>query len=493
MLMRAASAAQRLVSTACTDKGFAQQWHSIASLRHAASDLASKWETSPDSLLQGHFTENKQLLSSINESPASAAAELLMHYHTDGLRVVREWRAAVLKQTTHKTGSTNESLYDVASLQQQDLALQAALASAFGRTFLSLQRISLTSPGYLLDFLAATEKVHPAKTFLRLKQKLGENRRVLALTHSAAQDGLPSAIIHAALTPNIAHSMAYLNTHTGGDEHIPSTGAALQTGSRYPPSCSTAAPEKGPLVANFYSVSVTDPALKGTGLATTLIMESAAALQAEFPSLERFVTLSPVPLFMRWLQQASATAHSLSPGASADEVGIKLAGDAGAALLPPLLPGADGSTAGGLHTRLEQLRSLAQASAAEGSVGSSEEAVHFHKLQWRERVLQSQGDLLHLLRWYIAFAKHTSGRPHCPTAAFHLSNGATLRCVNFMGNLSPQGMRESGSLMVNYEYELEALPGRADRFHSDSAAVAADLWTADWQQREDADTALMRR
>ena len=470
-----------------------RQWHSIASLRQAASSLVHQWNDSPAQLLRGEFVCEDALPSLGRSSTTAAAVELLMQHHPQGLSIVREWRAAVLKQ---KASSSQASIEDQHTLKEQDAALQRALTTAFGRSFLSLQRISLTSPGYLLDFLAATEKVHPAKTFLPLKQKLGQKRRVLALTQSPRADGLPSAIIHAALTPSIAHSMAYLNTHTGSEEHILQGAAASHPGLQYPPPPAPTSEPTPPAVANFYSVAVTDPALKGTGLATTLIFEAAAALQAEHPSLRRFVTLSPVPLFMQWLAATATRVAELPADAPAADVAAMLAGSTSTPV--PTLLASQFDTAASTGERLQQLRSLA-ASAGEvehsprGAADTgSEEVAHFHRLQWRERVLQSQGDLLRLLRWYIAFAKHPSGRPHCPTAAFHLSNGATLRCVNFMGNLSPQGMRESGSLMVNYEYELAEVAARAAAFHADSAVVTRELWEAQWQPRDDADTALIR-
>ena len=41
-----------------------------------------------------------------------------------------------------------------------------------------------------------------------------------------------------------------------------------------------------------------------------------------------------------------------------------------------------------------------------------------------------------------------------PVAHFHLTNGARLERVNWMADVSPRGMRQSGGIMVNYRYEL---------------------------------------
>lgn len=54
-----------------------------------------------------------------------------------------------------------------------------------------------------------------------------------------------------------------------------------------------------------------------------------------------------------------------------------------------------------------------------------------------------------------------SGRAADPVAHFHLSNGASIERINWMGDSSPKGLRQSFGLMVNYSYK----PARIERNH----------------------------
>ena len=51
-----------------------------------------------------------------------------------------------------------------------------------------------------------------------------------------------------------------------------------------------------------------------------------------------------------------------------------------------------------------------------------------------------------------------------PVARFHLGNGARLERVNWLGNVSDRGMRESYGVMVNYLYDPEAIEANHEVF-----------------------------
>ena len=42
-------------------------------------------------------------------------------------------------------------------------------------------------------------------------------------------------------------------------------------------------------------------------------------------------------------------------------------------------------------------------------------------------------------------------------ARFHLGNGARLERLNFLGDVSPNGLRQAHGLMVNYLYALDEI------------------------------------
>jgi malonyl-CoA decarboxylase len=51
-----------------------------------------------------------------------------------------------------------------------------------------------------------------------------------------------------------------------------------------------------------------------------------------------------------------------------------------------------------------------------------------------------------------------------PVAKFHLGNGARLQRINWAGDLSKNGLRQSLGMMVNYLYELDKVEEYHARF-----------------------------
>ena len=56
---------------------------------------------------------------------------------------------------------------------------------------------------------------------------------------------------------------------------------------------------------------------------------------------------------------------------------------------------------------------------------------------------------------YLLKARTAKGRLIDSVARFHLGNGARLERINWLGDTSPKGLRESAGIMVNYLYRLE--------------------------------------
>ena len=57
--------------------------------------------------------------------------------------------------------------------------------------------------------------------------------------------------------------------------------------------------------------------------------------------------------------------------------------------------------------------------------------------------------------------------PNDPVARFHLGNGASLEQINFLGDVSQNGIELSGGLMVNYLYDLEKVEQNHETFVSE--------------------------
>ncbi|WP_239495270.1 malonyl-CoA decarboxylase [Salinicola halophilus] len=171
--------------------------------------------------------------------------------------------------------------------------------------------------------------------------------------------------------------------------------------------------------AAFYSISNCQSGLKGISFGNFLIKQVVQELKRELPNLEKFVTLSPVPGFAQWLENE----RSAQPGGAGDEIA----------------------------TMLESGPWLADAKARE-------------KLQPAVRGLAAH---------YLVDAKHTSGLPLDPVARFHLGNGATLHRLNWPGDTSDKGLKQSHGLMVNYLYELDRIEQNHEAFSREGTVACA--------------------
>jgi malonyl-CoA decarboxylase len=150
--------------------------------------------------------------------------------------------------------------------------------------------------------------------------------------------------------------------------------------------------------AVFYSISNCQDGLRGISLGHFLIRQVANDLKRELPELRQFVTLSPMPGFTSWLARNDEAAFA--------------------------------ATLADRWWEAEDVPSI------------------------RATLLARGVD-------YLADAKSADGRPIDPVARFHLGNGARLERLNWLGDMSTKGMKQSAGLMVNYLYE----PSRIEENH----------------------------
>jgi len=160
-----------------------------------------------------------------------------------------------------------------------------------------------------------------------------------------------------------------------------------------------------PSTAVFYSISNCQRGLSGISFGNFLIKQVAGDLEKEIPSLRTFVTLSPLPGFRRWLERARA-GHEL-------------------------------------EYLTEQQRATLE--LAENDLWCNDE----------DSAERLRPVLLAVCAHYLMLAKTPNGMPVDPVARFHLGNGARLERINWLGDVSEKGMRESFGLMVNYQYVLK--------------------------------------
>jgi malonyl-CoA decarboxylase len=284
-------------------------------------------------------------------------------------------------------------LHDEPELKLLDADLRHLFASWFNRGFLELRRIDWQSPAAVLEKLIAYEAVHEIKGWDDLRRRLAPDRRCFAFFHPALP-GEPLIFVEVALVKGLATAMPPLLARETDEQAARVQAARADT-------------------AIFYSISNCQDGLRGISFGNFLIKQVVEELQAEFPQLKRFSTLSPVPGFRRWLMQR------LADGSDPD-----------AALLPEL-----------------------------------ERDGWWHDLAQSEKL---RAPLLRLCARYLT--RRPSIRIN-PVARFHLGNGARLERVNWLGNNAPRGIQESFGIMVNYLYDHDSIEINHEAFVRDGTIV----------------------
>lgn len=151
------------------------------------------------------------------------------------------------------------------------------LRSWFNRGFLVLKQINWDTPASILEKIVAYEAVHEINDWDDLRRRLHpSDRRCFAFFHPSMPDE-PLIFVEVALTAE-----------------IPSSIDAVLSETRVPLAAEDAK------VAVFYSISNCQRGLNGISFGNSLIKQVVNELAMEFPQLSDFVTLSPIPGFLRW-------------------------------------------------------------------------------------------------------------------------------------------------------------------------------------------------
>ena len=88
----------------------------------------------------------------------------------------------------------------------------------------------------------------------------------------------------------------------------------------------------------------------------------------------------------------------------------------------------------------------------------------------------SSPELVRLAARYLASAKQGGGElgaPFDPVSRFHLGNGARVERLNYLGDTSAKGFRQSFGLMVNYLYDPDDIERNLEAFASDGTIAAS--------------------
>ncbi|MEQ8585821.1 MAG: malonyl-CoA decarboxylase [Thalassobaculaceae bacterium] len=282
-------------------------------------------------------------------------------------------------------------------LADLDGDLKELLAAWFDIGLLELKRITWTSPASLLEKLIAYEAVHAIRSWEDLKNRLDSDRRCFAFFHPNMPEE-PLIFVEVALVPGMSD-----NVQTLLDEE---------------------APASDPKVADsaiFYSISNAQRGLAGISFGNFLIKRVVDLLKQELPNLKTFATLSPIPGYRRWLD--GRIGEGKAPVLTSNER---------KALVQALEPGREASDATLLKAGLGVDR------------------------WWDDEALADalKGPLMRGAAVYLTAEKRRSGGAADPVAHFHLSNGARMERLNWLGDRSPNGFRQSCGMMINYLYRL---------------------------------------
>ncbi len=264
--------------------------------------------------------------------------------------------------------------------------------SWFNRGFLVMRRIDWSTPATILEKIIEYEAVHEIKGWDDLKRRLNpKDRRCYGFFHPSLVDE-PLIFVEVALTRDISGAI-----HDVLSE-------------------SEAAEDQDARTAVFYSISNCQKGLAGISFGNFLIKQVVSDLSKEIESLKTFVTLSPIPGFMRWLN------------------GLRERGEIDARELSLL----DHSTWPSKKDAEQRLSDVLQPLAAR----------------------------------YFLQEKRSDGKPLDPVARFHLGNGARLQRLNWLADLSERGLDQSAGMMVNYLYDLDYIE-RNHEAYAEQGVIAA--------------------
>src|SRR5262249_61247733 len=80
---------------------------------------------------------------------------------------------------------------------------------------------------------------------------------------------------------------------------------------------------------------------------------------------------------------------------------------------------------------------------------------------------------LRVSRRYRLRDRAPSARALDPVAHSHLSNGARVERLNWLGDTSPKGLQQSAGLMVNYLYRLGEIEANHEAYRGEGQVAAS--------------------
>nr|WP_150669210.1 malonyl-CoA decarboxylase family protein [Pandoraea anhela] len=323
----------------------------------------------------------------------SARVRFLKRFNAlpDGLPFLVRWRSDMLQYRATLPG--------LASLEED---LGSLFSTWFDVGLLELRPITWDSPASLLEKLMRYEAVHEISSWADLRNRLDSDRRCYAFFHPRMPRE-PLIFVEVAFVPEMA-----ADVHSLLDEKAP-----LEDLRRV-------------RWAIFYSISNTQPGLRGVSFGNFLLKRVIDELHVDFPKLRNFATLSPIPGFNDWLRQlpAAALAEVLGP---------------------------------------KRVKLLAQEPSLANEASGAQMMAWLQTSPERKGVQALQRALGESLAAHYLARETVRGQPRDPVARFHLGNGARVERINWHADLSRKGAKQSCGMMVNYRYAPDELDANLQR------------------------------
>jgi malonyl-CoA decarboxylase len=355
--------------------------YTASSKDNAANDLARSWA---DQYLAAGADERRSLLAALvragieSDTPQKEQLFRRLYAQSDRLGLMVELRADMLRWRNQ-----------VAGLAELEQPLARLLSNWFDVGMLELRHINWDSPASLLEKLIQYEAVHEIRSWDDMRRRVADDRRCYAFFHPRMSDQ-PLIFVEVAFSEHIAGDVQALLDPVRPVDGLEKARWAI-----------------------FYSITNTQPGLRGISFGNFLLRRVIDDLQRELPHVRSYATLSPIPGFASWLEKQSA-----------DEVHAALERLSGQSVDPE-----EDATGAGWVARLRG-----------GAAATADEDVE---------ELRRCG--LRLAARYLV--NMHNGQPLDPVARFHLGNGARIEHVNWAADLSVRGLAQSCGMMVNYVYE----------------------------------------
>lgn len=296
-------------------------------------------------------------------------------------------------------------------LKGLEFDLKSILSSWFDIGLLDMVEITWNSPASLLEKLIEYEAVHRITSWDDLKNRLDADRRVFAFFHNKMPME-PLIFVHVALVKGMSDNIQGLLDEKSPVFNIDEADTAI-----------------------FYSISNAQKGLAGISFGNFLIKRVVSVLTREMKHIKTYATLSPIPAFRMWLD-------------------------------PILNKGDESIFESAEKTLLKKLSK--QDNAARGLYAILES----NWLKDKNLVAGLEPVLMRLCARYLV-EENKNGKPLDPVANFHLFNGARLERLNWLGDTSPKGLKQSAGIMVNYHYKLDDIDDNHEEFASGGKVVAS--------------------